>query len=58
MVSCSQSDEKELLTFANHLIDVAIDCLRKSSHDTNVADDMLCEAMTEIKAISKTNPCY
>ena len=55
-------DEKDLLTFANHLIDVAIDCLRKSSHDTDETDTILCTAMDEITKInkeltpSKTNP--
>jgi len=45
-------DQKELLTFAEHLVDVAIDCLRKSKRDTDTADDMLCNAMDEI---SKAN---
>jgi hypothetical protein len=44
--------QNELLTFAQNLVDVAIDCLRKSKRDTDAEDDMLCKAMDKI---SKAN---
>ena len=45
-------DQGELLTFAENLVDVAIDCLRKSKRDTDTADDMLCKAMDEISKVN------
>ena len=47
-------DQNELLTFAQHLVDVAIDCLRKSKQDTDTADNLLCEAMDEISKANAT----
>ena len=47
--------QKELLSFAAHLIDIAIDCMRKSNQDTEVIeaiDDSLCEALTKLSNIN------
>lgn len=42
-------DQNELLTFGIHLVDVAIDCLRKSKEkEAELVDDLLSLAMHEI----------
>lgn len=41
--------EDDLLDFAQHLIDIAVDCIRKSEKDTDSIDDILCSAIEAIE---------
>ena len=41
-------EQKDLLEYANHLLDIAYDCLRKSSIDTEELENQIRDLMEEI----------